>query len=278
MMLKSQHETGRDAQAMHVDALLTLVSETSRSSKLIKKVIIAVLVGVILAAAGFTIWGNTPAQPMAQALAALQSDPAVEVTTSSWTVFKPSGSQADTGMIFYPGGRVDYRAYAPYLHALAAQGYLVVLVPMPLNLAVFGSEKASEVIQAYPNVKHWLIGGHSLGGAMAAHYVALHPEKIAGLVLLASYPAEADNLKSIPVKVISIHGTQDGLATPAKIDASRALLPQDTQIVSIQGGNHAQFGWYGLQSGDGTASISREEQQAQLLQTTIAFLQAISGK
>jgi hypothetical protein len=249
-----------------------------RRIALFKKIIIAVLGLIILAAAGFTIWGYTPAAPMTEALSALQSDAAVQVTTASWTEFRPAGTQPDTALIFYPGGRVDSRAYSPYLHALAAQGYLVVLVPMPLNLAVFGSDKAGDVIKAYPAIKHWVIGGHSLGGAMAAHYAAQHSNQIQGLVLLAAYPAGSDSLKELPVKVISIHATQDGLATLAKIDASRALLPADTQFVPIEGGNHAQFGWYGLQSGDGSASISREDQQDQLLQATLSFIRGFSGK
>jgi hypothetical protein len=250
----------------------------ARRKALFKKVIIAVLVLLVIAGAAFVIWGSNPSKPMPEALAALQSDPSVQVESAPWTVFRPLGKQPDTGLIFYPGGRVDYRAYAPYLHALAAQGYLVVLVPMPLSLAVFGSDRAGEVIKAFPEVKNWAVAGHSLGGAMAAHYVAQHPGEVKGLVLLAAYPAASDNLTGSSTKVISIHGSLDGLATPAKIEASRALLPSDTLFVTIEGGNHAQFGWYGLQGGDGTAEISREDQQAQLLQASIDFLPTLSDK
>ena len=98
---------------------------------------------------------------MPEALAALQSDSQVKVTTDPWLVFQPTQSTPTTGLIIYPGGRVDPRAYAPQARAIAEKGYLVVIVPMPLNLAVFGSGRASSVIQAYPDIEKWVIGGHS---------------------------------------------------------------------------------------------------------------------
>ena len=108
---------------------------------------------------------------MQEALTAMQSDSSVQVTKDGWITFMPAGGEPDTGVIFYPGGRVDHRAYAPLMSELAANGYLVSLVPMPFNLAVFGSESASQVIAAHPEIEHWVIGGHSLGGAMAASFV-----------------------------------------------------------------------------------------------------------
>jgi len=77
------------------------------------------------------------------------------------------------------------------------------------------------------------------------------------------------------VRVVSISASFDGLATPEKIDASRPLLPADTVWVTIQGGNHAQFGWYGPQPGDDPAAISRETQQAQIIEATVEFLESL---
>jgi pimeloyl-ACP methyl ester carboxylesterase len=221
---------------------------------------------------GFMAWGYTPAKPMPQALAALQSSSLVTVTTGRWLTFRPADLQPSTGFIIYPGGRVDYRAYAPTAQAIAAQGYLVVIVPMPLNLAVFNPGAAADVIAAHPEIKYWAVGGHSLGGSMAANFAHAHPGAVQGLVLWASYPASSDDLSSGTLKVLSISGTLDGLSTPTKIQASRALLPADTVFVPIEGSNHAQFGWYGPQSGDNPAAISREEQQAQIVQATVDFL------
>jgi MFS family permease len=227
---------------------------------------------LILLVIVFVAWGSTPPKPMPEALAALQSDAQVTVTTGQWLTFQPVGTHPTTGLILYPGGRVDYRSYAPAAHAIAAQGYLVVITSAPLNLAVLHPGVASDVIRAYPEIKHWAIGGHSLGGSMAANFANTHPGSVEALILWASYPASSDNLSDSGLKVLSISGTLDGLSTPAKIAASASLLPLDTTWVAIQGGDHAQFGWYGPQSGDNPATISREDQQAQIVQATVEFL------
>jgi hypothetical protein len=243
----------------------------------LKKRWLLVLVGVLLAAIiGFVAWGLIIPAPMPEALAALQSDSQVKVSTEPWLAFQPTQSIPTTGLIIYPGGRVDPRAYAPQAHALAEKGYLVVIVPMPLNLAVFGSGRASSVIQAYPGIEKWVIGGHSLGGSMAASYAYNHKDQIDGLVLWASYPASSNDLSSSALKTSSISASLDGLSTPDKIAASRSLLPQNTTWVQIEGGNHGQFGWYGDQPGDNPATISREAQQAQVVQTTLELLNSVS--
>ncbi len=235
------------------------------------------VVVVLVAVAGFIAWGLIIPSPMPEALAALQSDSQVIVTTQPWLVFQPSDQNPSTGLILYPGGRVDPRAYAPQAHAIAVQGYLVVITPMPLNLAVFGANRAGSIIHAYPDIQNWVIGGHSLGGSMAALYADKHRDQIKGLVLWASYPASSNNLTESDIKVVSIYATQDGLATEDKINASRKLLPTDTAWVQINGGNHAQFGWYGNQSGDNPATISRQDQQVQLTQATLELLKTVQG-
>jgi pimeloyl-ACP methyl ester carboxylesterase len=167
---------------------------------------------------------------------------------------------------------VDYRAYAPAAQVIAEAGYLVVIVRMPLNLAVLDPQAAAGVIAAYPQIKHWAVGGHSLGGAMAANFVYSHPGVAEGLLLWAAYPAGSNDLSRAAVRVLSISGTFDGLSTPVKIAASQVLLPDNTTWVVIEGGNHAQFGWYGAQAGDIPATISREEQQGQIVIATAEFL------
>jgi pimeloyl-ACP methyl ester carboxylesterase len=235
-----------------------------------------IIVGILLVAViGFIAWGLIIPKPMPEALAAMQTDSQVTVTTEPWHVFQPTDQIPTTGLIIYPGGRVDPRAYAPIAHSIAAQGYLVVIVPMPLNLAVFGANRAASVIQAYPDIQHWVIGGHSLGGSMAALYADKHRDQIDGLVLWASYPASSNNLSDSNLKVASIYGTQDGLATKDKINASHELLPADTTWVPIDGGNHGQFGWYGEQPGDNPATISRQDQQTQIIQATLDLLKSV---
>jgi hypothetical protein len=230
------------------------------------------LLGFALLIGGFVIWAETPLGPMPEAMAALESDPQVQVEQGQWYIFRPLKSTADRGVIIYPGGRVDPRAYAPLARAIAEQGFLSIIVPMPLNLAVFNPGAAAEVIAAHPKVQNWWVGGHSLGGAMAANFARRRPEMLEGLFLWAAYPASSDDLSSLDLRAISIYGTSDGLATSDKIDASRSLLPPDTRWVSIQGGNHAQFGWYGDQPGDLPATISRQEQQRQVLEAMLSVL------
>jgi predicted esterase len=232
--------------------------------------VLALLVG------GFVVWGSTPARPMPEALAALQSDDAVQVKMGPWLVFMPLAEDPTVGLVLYPGGRVDPRAYAPAAHALAQKGYLVVIVPMPLNLAVFAPDRAASVLAAYPQIDRWAVGGHSLGGAMAARFAYQHPDAAQGLVLWAAYPASTDDLSGRTLAVTSIYGTHDGLATGDKIAASRPLLPGNTHWVAIEGGNHAQFGWYGPQSGDGIATISRQEQQRQIVEATLEMLSPLA--
>jgi hypothetical protein len=149
--------------------------------------------------------------------------------------------------------------------ALAAEGYPVAIVPMPLDLAILAPDRAAAVMAAFPKVAHWVIGGHSLGGAMAARFAHQNLDAVQGLVLWASYPADGDDLSESDLAVSSIYGTLDGLAAEDKIAASRLLLPPDVSWVPIEGGNHAQFGWYGPQDGDSKAAFGQPEQQTQVV-------------
>ncbi|MGD2026583.1 MAG: alpha/beta hydrolase [Anaerolineales bacterium] len=231
----------------------------------------AVLLAVGIAAA--LVWASasmSTAEPAVEAY--LQSSEEVTVASNPWLAFRPSDADPKVGFIFYPGGNVDHQAYAPALFEIAAQGFLVVDVEMPLGLAFLGLNKALEVIEAYPEIDTWVIGGHSLGGAMAARFASQHPGIAAGLVLWAAYPAGSDDLSQSEIRVISISGSQDGLAQPDEIAGSVPLLPEDTVWVVVEGGNHAQFGHYGVQRGDNLASISRQVQQEQVITATVSFL------
>jgi hypothetical protein len=230
----------------------------------------------ILLALSFVTWALTGPKAMPEAEAALASDSLVEVDTEGWLVFHPTGQEPEIGLIFYPGGRVDPSAYAPIARDIAAQGHLVVVVPMPLNLAFLAPNRATEVIEAFPEISRWVIGGHSLGGAMAANFADNHPAAVQGMVLWAAYPAQSTDLSEQGLMITSIYGTKDGLATIGEIRASEALLPPETNWVAIEGGNHGQFGWYGTQPGDNPAEISRESQQDQIVQATLDLLSALS--
>jgi predicted esterase len=213
---------------------------------------------------------------MPEAYAALTSSPSVTVTMDHWAVFQPVAMNISTGLIVYPGGRVDFRSYAPLARAIATEGYLVIITKMPLNLAIFGINTANDVINSYPQINKWVIGGHSLGGTMAAQFTYENPSNIRGLFLWAAYPASGTDLSNHTLLVTTIHGSNDGLVSSAEIDDSLKLLPPSTVRVEIEGGNHAQFGWYGDQDGDNPAKITREQQQTQILNATLNLLELAS--
>jgi len=240
------------------------------------KIIISICVIIIIALVCFVIWAETPLGPMPEVSDALQSDSTVKVIAGKWLVFSPVQPIDYTGFIIYPGGRVDYKSYAPIAHAIAEKGYLTVIVPMPFNLAVFGKNKANNVIKSYPEIKSWAIGGHSLGGTMASEFAYNNQPLIKGLVFWASYPTSGKDFSHTNLQVITIHGTNDGLVSSSQIDDSMHILPNDTVRVEIEGGNHAQFGSYGNQPGDNEAIINREIQQEQIINATIKLLDKIN--
>ena len=244
-----------------------------------KIIILTVLAVILIGLISFTIWASNaaPAQDIALEQLTSTSDVKFEVV-NNWLVFRPAEKSATTGLILYPGARVDPQAYAVAAHQIAAEGFLVVIVPMPLNLAIFGIDRAEEVIQTFSEIDIWAIGGHSLGGAMAAEFASQNANEISGLVLWAAYPADSNDLSQSGLPVLSISASLDGLTTPEKIDSSRALLPPSTHFVEILGGNHAGFGTYGSQSGDGQATISQDEQQAQIIESTTEFLKSLVGE
>lgn len=248
------------------------------ASRFRRRWLLVVPIPLVLFAVGFVIWAGTPQGAlMDEAIAAMQSDTKVTVhTENGWLVFAPLDIPPDTGLIFYPGARVQPEAYAPAMRAIAEAGYLAIIVPMPLNLAVFDAGAASRVVAAFPEIAHWAIGGHSLGGTMAASYVYDHPDTVAGLILWGSYPATWNDLSARETLVVaSVYGELDGLTRISDIEAARPLLPANTAYTLVRGGNHAYFGWYGSQPGDNPAVTTREEQQAETIAATLNVLRAI---
>lgn len=173
------------------------------------------------------------------------------------------------GLIFYPGGKVQYEAYAPLMEAFAQKGILCVLVHMPGNLAVFDMDAAQGIQEEYPEIQDWYIGGHSLGGAMAASYVSKHTAEYKGLILLAAY-STAD-LGSSNLKVLSVYGSMDGVMNREKYRKYSTNLPAGFTESIIEGGCHAYFGSYGAQDGDGTPTISNDEQIRQTADIVSTF-------
>ena len=171
-------------------------------------------------------------------------------------VLEPEG--ATKGFIFYPGGKVEYTAYVPLMQACAEKGILCVLLKMPFNLAVFDVNAADGIQNEYPEIENWYIGGHSLGGSMAAAYIADNTYDYEGLILLGSY-STAD-LSDTDLAVLSVFGSEDKVMNREKYEDNKSNLPSSFTEVIIDGGCHAYFGMYGAQDGDGTPTITNEEQ------------------
>jgi hypothetical protein len=226
--------------------------------------------------------------PLPEALAALESDEDVtvsEVTVPEWPAgsnfyytFEPTLPDTTIGFIMYPGALVDPVSYAPFAHEIARGGFFTVIVKMINDIAIGeSSQRATRIISDYPEIEKWAIGGHSMGGFAACAYTQENTENIDGVILWAAYPTEVARLDDKIIKVISIYGTNDGLATPEEIDDSRADLPPYTEFVAVVGGNHTQFGWYDtspdpVQPNDNPADISRQQQQDIIVQETLDFL------
>ena len=232
-----------------------------------KKILSALAVVAVLVAA---CWTYDYYRADEAAVAAMAVSPGI-CAEKSGNVLAFIPSEAETGFIFYPGGKVEYTAYAPLMRALAEKGVLCVLIEMPLNLAVLDIHAADGIAQWYPQVKSWYIGGHSLGGSMAASHAAKNTDVYEGLVLLGAY-STADVSQS-GMEVISIYGSEDRVMNAEKYAENIGNLPAGFEEYVIAGGCHAGFGSYGPQDGDGTPAISGEEQIAQTVRLLTAFFE-----
>lgn len=262
---------------------------------------LAVTLSVIVLVLGLVVsaglaWSR-PFPAEAKATAALQSDDDVTVVERlSWYELAPSDAVVAArptprptprptatpsgrpttpakprrvGLVFSPGARVDAQAYAAMLRPIAETGVLVVVLKEPLGIALLPDGQASRVVQVHPEITTWVSAGHSLGAVRAAQTVNDQPS-FSALVLWGGYAAYP--LTRTGLKVLSVSGGQDGLSTPAKVDAAKELQPPDTTYVQVPGANHACFGDYGVQSGDGTVVGSRDKAQAEIVKQTNAFL------
>ncbi|MHA1521140.1 MAG: alpha/beta hydrolase [Promethearchaeota archaeon] len=225
-----------------------------------KKIVCITFLVIFVGLAGFaTFWVLDSSKPMEEALGALITDDMVEVGTDIWITFSPKNTTPTTAIIFYPGGKVEPESYSVLAKSIAIEGYLVIIAPMPLNLAVLGINIATEIMAEFPTIDNWIMAGHSLGGSMAAKFTYDNPTLIQGLILLAAYPTESNDLSDLIIPCLSIYGKFDTVLSQ-DIPSTAPLLPQTNTIHEIVGGNHAYFGYYGEQNGDGTATITREEQ------------------
>jgi pimeloyl-ACP methyl ester carboxylesterase len=237
---------------------------------------VALVVGGLLVAG--TLVYLRPASAESIAIAALDSGGGVTVEISdSMIKMTPDVDAYGTGLVFHPGGLVDPRAYAHILRPVAEAGFPVRITMPPYNLAVLSSDAAGAVVGDPDDaITQWVIGGHSLGGAMAAQYAESERDELVGLLLYAAYPVR-DMSERTGLDVLSVSGTNDGLATPEDIENSVTELPPSAQFVPIEGAIHAFFGDYGSQRGDGTPTVDRTVAQDAITEVTIGFLETLEG-
>ncbi len=224
---------------------------------------LSVLIVCVLLVGGFLLWANDYYHADVAALAIMSSDSPPEVIDH--LTILPSNNSTDTGIIFYPGAKVEAVAYLPILEKLANRGFTCVLVKMPFNMAIFDVNAADDVFERLPQISNWYIAGHSMGGAMASDYASKNPEKVNGLILMGAY-IYGDYP---PEKALTIYGTFN--------DNLEKNIDYTENIVKIEGGNHAQFGNYGKQKGDPDATITAEEQQNITVDAICDFINANGG-
>ena len=239
-----------------------------------KYVLITLLAVLIIAVTGFIYYVSDyyPADNAARAALSSNTSYTVENTDDS-IIFTPTGNQSITGIIIYPGGKVEAESYSVLASRLAANGYTTIIVKMPFNLAIFGVNKADKVMDSHPEITSWVMAGHSLGGVLASDYAVNHPEKIKGVIYLAAYPAA--NASNATFKALSIRGSQDALTTSEDITANLNKFPANTTFVTISGGNHYNVGDYGVQAGDNNGTITRQQQQSETVNYILQFLKSL---
>lgn len=240
-----------------------------KKTRKVKPIIITVMALLVLIFGLFIGYVSDYYDADETAYALLTSTENVQFLNDNPIHFSPI-EQSDTGIIFYPGGKVDEVAYTPLMQPLAEMGHETFVPEMPFHLAVFDVDAADAIIENNPDIKYWYLGGHSLGAAMAASYVADNIDKIDGLILLAGY-STAD-LSQFNLPVLALYGSEDEVMDTEKVAEYRSNLPADTNEETILGGNHAQFGRYGEQAGDGQAEISIEEQLTLTIQRIQDFI------
>ena len=236
--------------------------------KNLRKITVSVIIILLLGTGGLVGWATLSAQEATERAVNVLQEKGVQ-RENGLLVFQPS-TQTDRGLIYYPGGLVEPEAYAVTAQGVADAGYLVVIPKMPLNLAFTGINSANRIMADYPEIESWVIGGHSLGGAMAAEYAKNNVESLDGLIMFASYPANNNDYVNFSIPILTIIGSNDPGAP--KQEAFYEAVADSASLFVIEGGNHRQYADYSFQNNDGVATISVAEQQDQIIIAVVRFL------
>ena len=237
--------------------MVNMMKKKSKRGKILK-ILIPIFSVILICFISFFIYAEIYYHADESVDTALKSSTLLTVEENKNDIeFTPVLNTSKSGVIFYPGGKVEEEAYAPLINKLSKTGVYCVIVRMPFRLAVLGSNRADSIIKNHSEIENWYIAGHSLGGAMAASYASKNQDKIEGLILLGAY-----STKSVKdISVLSIKGSEDKVLNLDKYEKYHDNLPDDVIEVTLEGGCHSYYGNYGNQKGDGEATITREKQQ-----------------
>ena len=242
------------------------------------KKIITVSLGILLSIgvlgfAGFYVWSQQTYKASEEVASYVNLNDIQ--TEENWLVFEPE-EKPKSGIILYPGAKVEPDAYSYYAQGIADKGYLVIVPKVNLNFALLDINQADLIMDEFSDLTNWYVGGHSLGGVAAASYAYDHLKDVRGLILLGSYPSDSSDFSETDLPILSLYAEFDGLTTTDKIADTKKLLSSDATLYEVKGGNHAQFGMYGTQDGDGKAAISAKEQQDEIIEETVKWLDRLS--
>ena len=227
------------------------------------------LTSLLVTAVSFLTWFHIVFAAERDATLEVFRDDRIQVSEADGSiVMQATEGAGTTGVLYFPGARVNPYSYLYPLSEIAASGVTVVIMDPLMNMALFDTRSIDELSLAAPQVSDWVLSGHSLGGVRAC-MLANHPD-VVGLVLMGSYCA--NDISSTAIPVLQILASGDGLIDAEALKASAQLLPPSTQKITLEGANHASFGTYGEQPGDGIATLSRAEVREELTALLVRLL------
>lgn len=253
------------------------MAKAKRKNRWLRILLWGFLIIALIVGGALLYLGSQTYSPSNKAESALHGNSEVNVTeVKDGYKFEPAdGSAIQPNIIFYPGGLVKPESYSPFASELAKLGHRVYIAKMPLNLAIFGQNKGDSFISEHPD-ESYVIGGHSLGGAFAARYASQHSDQLAGIYFLASYADDGGTLADTSLSALQITGTVDGVLNWEEWEKTKVNLPANTEYVSIEGGNHGQFGSYGHQKGDNEPQIGEAEQLERVIEAMHNWMEKLT--
>lgn len=238
--------------------------------KIFKRILIGIIIFLgIAGGVGYYYLQQSTYEPSTQATKVLKQGK----DEGDYLLFEAKNQKKQPLVIFYPGALVEPASYSIWAEQLAENGYSVAIAKMPLDLAILSGNKADKIREDFSN-QDYVIGGHSLGGVMASRYAnnQATDEHLKGVFFLASYPDKKGTLAKSTLPVLSLTASNDKVLNQEAYQSAKEYLPQQTEYVSISGGNHGGFGSYGEQKGDGNAAITNEDQQTAIVNTLLNWL------